>query len=76
MDSLINRQAELERLNKQIAKLNCELMDCRKKLGNSNFISRAPKQVVQKEKDLEIKLSRDLSDLNSQHNKIKNLSQQ
>ncbi len=75
LDSLIDRRAELERLDKQIAKLNCELMDCRKKLENSNFISRAPKPVVQKEKDLEIKLSRDLSDLNSQYNKIKNLSQ-
>ena len=42
--------AETERLSKEIARLENEVVKANAKLGNDSFISRAPAQVVETEK--------------------------
>jgi valyl-tRNA synthetase len=49
MADLIDRNAELARLSKEIEKLNKELVSIKGKLGNANFVDRAPAAVVEKE---------------------------
>lgn len=47
---LIDKRVELERLRKEITKLNKEHQHSTQKLSNSNYIEKAPAEVVEKEK--------------------------
>jgi valyl-tRNA synthetase len=49
MADLIDKDAELARLSKEIEKLNKELASIKGKLSNANFVDRAPAAVVAKE---------------------------
>lgn len=49
MAGLIDVTAEVERLNREIGKLEIEMSKIAGKLGNKNFVDRAPKEVVEKE---------------------------
>ena len=49
MAGLIDKDAELKRLNKAIEKLEKEAGKVRGKLGNNNFVSKAPAAVIEKE---------------------------
>ena len=49
MADLIDKDAELARLSKEIEKLNKELTSIKGKLSNANFVDRAPAAVVAKE---------------------------
>ncbi|NOY63307.1 MAG: hypothetical protein GXP10_09195, partial [Gammaproteobacteria bacterium] len=49
MAGLIDKEAEMERLGKQIEKIRKELERCTKKLANPSFVERAPEAVVQQE---------------------------
>ena len=55
LEGLIDVEAERQRLGKEIAKTEAELMTVRKKLANENFVTNAPAAVVaehrQREKD-------------------------
>ncbi len=48
---LIDKQTELARINKEIDKLNNELTRLESKLGNQDFIAKAPAEVVAKERE-------------------------
>jgi valyl-tRNA synthetase len=48
VDDLIDVEAELKRLNDELAKINGFLENAAKKLSNDNFVSRAPEDVVEK----------------------------
>lgn len=50
LQGVVDFQAELERLNKQLNKLNKDFQGLQKKLENQNFLSKAPTEVVNKEK--------------------------
>ena len=50
MAGLIDKDAELARLNKEIEKLKKELQSVQGKLNNEKFVSKAPEAVVAKEK--------------------------
>lgn len=50
LEGLIDIEAEQARLAKEITKVNKEIIKCRNKLGNSNFVDRAPAEVVEQEK--------------------------
>jgi valyl-tRNA synthetase len=49
MADLIDKDAELARLNKEIEKINKQLVSLKGKLSNANFVDRAPAAVVEKE---------------------------
>jgi valyl-tRNA synthetase len=51
MAGLIDKEAELKRLNKEIGKLQSDLERGRKKLSNPDFLDKAPPAVVRKERD-------------------------
>ncbi len=48
---LIDKSAELKRLDKEMGKLQVEVERAEKKLSNTGFVDKAPAAVVQKEKD-------------------------
>ncbi len=51
MAGIIDKDAELARLAKEIGKLEADLTRTAKKLENPNFVDKAPPAVVQKERD-------------------------
>ena len=51
MAGLIDKTAELSRLEKEIGRINGDLDRLQNKLANANFVDRAPPAVVQKERD-------------------------
>ena len=61
LEGLIDLEAERERLGKEIAKTEAELVTVRKKLANENFVANAPPAVVdehrQREKDFAERLA-------------------
>jgi valyl-tRNA synthetase len=48
----LDREAESERLSREMEKVSAELDRVEKKLGNSQFLDKAPAEVVQKNRDL------------------------
>ncbi|WP_349432397.1 valine--tRNA ligase [Methylomarinum sp. Ch1-1] len=73
MAGLIDKEAELVRLNKEIQKIEKELPRIEGKLNNSNFIDKAPAAVIDKEKGKLTSLRSSLNNLNEQLSKIKAL---
>ncbi len=51
MKGLINKEEEIERLNKKVSKLEGEIKKISGKLNNAKFVDNAPKEVVNKEKE-------------------------
>ena len=50
LSDLIDKNEEIKRINKKIANIDNELSKTKAKLENENFVNRAPKQVVQRER--------------------------
>jgi valyl-tRNA synthetase len=67
---LIDKDAEIARLDKEIAKSEKALEVVNKKLGNENFVSRAPAAVVDKEKEKQTQMQTALNQLREQKDKI------
>ena len=70
---LIDKDAEIARLEKEIARLRGDLERTEKKLQNPNFADKAPPAVVQKEQDKLTTARSALTDLASQLRKIQAL---
>jgi valyl-tRNA synthetase len=70
---LIDKNAELARLQKEIDKLEKETTRLNGKLSNANFVDRAPEAVVQKERDKLTEAESALANLQEQADKIKTL---
>lgn len=51
LEGLIDREVEIQRLDKEIAKVNKLIESTRKRLESENFLNKAPAQVVDKEKE-------------------------
>lgn len=64
------REAETQRLQKEVDRLNSELARSLKKLNNENFVSRAPANVVEKERDRRATYESQLRVLEEQLNAI------
>lgn len=47
---LIDKEAEVSRLEREISKARGELENCERKLSNQQFVARAPAAVVDKER--------------------------
>jgi valyl-tRNA synthetase len=67
---LIDKNAELARLTKEIERLSKELDKCRAKLGNTAYTDKAPPAVVEQERQRERDYSSALEQLQAQHVKI------
>jgi len=70
---LIDKEAEIARLEKEIGKLEADIARVRKKLENPNFVDKAPAAVVQKERDRLDKSQGALEQLTTQLHKIRSL---
>ncbi len=70
MAGLIDKEAELARLNKEIEKLRSETMRCEQKLQNPNFAEKAPAQVVTKERQRLAEMRSALDKLQEQSSRI------
>jgi valyl-tRNA synthetase len=70
MAGLIDKDAELARLEKEIQKINNDLPRIKDKLTNPTFIDKAPAAVIDKEKAKLAELNSSLSNLEQQHAKI------
>jgi valyl-tRNA synthetase len=73
MAGLIDKDAEIARLNKGIDKLQNDLQRSEKKLQNPNFVDKAPADVVDKERQKVSEMHSALDNLRHQLQKIKNL---
>ncbi|KZZ12713.1 valine--tRNA ligase [Oleiphilus sp. HI0079] len=73
MAGLINVEAELARLNKEVGKAEGEIKRLKGKLGNEKFVSNAPADVVEKEQAKLASAEQSLSFLAEQMDKIKTM---
>jgi len=70
---LIDKEAELARLEKNMAKFQADADRIKGKLSNANFVDRAPAAVVDKEREKLAEAESALSSLNTQADKIRAL---
>jgi valyl-tRNA synthetase len=68
---LIDKTAELHRLQKEITKLHHELEKCQTRLNNPQFFTRAPKEIINKEQQRAAEINASLQQLNAQVVKIR-----
>jgi len=73
MAGLIDKDAELARLEKEIQRIEKELPRIEGKLGNAAFVDKAPADVIAKEREKLAALQSSLKNLNEQFAKIKAL---
>ena len=70
LEGLIDKDAEVQRLNKEIAKLDKVIKQSAGKLANENYVAKAPEAVVQKERDKLTEMEQALSQLKAQLNSL------
>ena len=63
LEGLVDQGAEVERITKEIAKVEAELLTVRKKLSNANFVQNAPAAVVEEHRRRETDWKEKLSQL-------------
>ncbi|MGA9033167.1 MAG: valine--tRNA ligase [Sulfuricaulis sp.] len=73
LGSLIDKQAELERLSKEMEKIERDLSKAKTKLANPDFVARAPKNVVEQENQRVQQFETALANLSSQRSKVEAL---
>ena len=73
MSGLIDKAAELTRLEKEIGRLRADLERTEKKLANPSFVDKAPPAVVQKERDKLSEQRTAIGKLEEQERKIRSL---
>nr|MDJ0807726.1 class I tRNA ligase family protein [Gammaproteobacteria bacterium] len=73
LSGLIDKDAEIKRLEKEIGKLTNEVARTEKKLANPNFVDKAPEAVVKKERDKLGEAEKALTNLQTQLEKISSL---
>src|SRR5690606_25667714 len=71
---MIDREAELKRLAREIDKLAADRDKVATKLGNENFVARAPADVVDKEREKHDRMEQDLASLRAQLERIRALA--
>ena len=73
MAGLIDKEAEQQRLAKEIGKYENEIERLSKKLSNAGFVDKAPAAVVQKEREKLVDAEKALANLQAQMQKIRQL---
>ena len=70
LEGLIDKAAEIQRLDKEIAKLDKVIKQSAGKLNNDNYVAKAPAEVVQKERDKLAEMQQALSQLQDQRQSL------
>ena len=70
MAGLIDKEAELKRLDKEIEKTSKNLEGCKRKLSNESFVKNAPEEVVAQEKKRVEEMEGTLRELGVQRERI------
>jgi len=73
LKSVIDVQQELDRLDKELSKLQNELIVVDKKLSNQKFIRNAPLEIIEKQKKIKEELSSNIERIISSKDKMKKL---
>ena len=73
LEGLIDKDAEIERLERQTARLGKDLDRARAKLGNPSFLDRAPAAVVEKERRRAAELETSIGKLEAQLETLRSL---
>jgi valyl-tRNA synthetase len=73
LSGLIDKEAEMIRLAKELDQKSKELLGCEQKLANAGFLEKAPPAVVAKEKARANSLRQAITDLEDQGRKIRSL---
>jgi valyl-tRNA synthetase len=73
MSGLIDKDAEIQRLDKEIDRKEKDKQRAEGKINNPGFVAKAPAEVVQKEKDKVIELGSAITQLRDQKRKIEDL---
>jgi len=73
LTGLIDYKEEARRLNREMDKLSRELAQVQKKLANEDFLSKAPEEVVQRERERHQTLTEKLSKLKSHEKRLRGL---
>jgi valyl-tRNA synthetase len=73
LSGLIDKDAEIARLAKELENRSKELLRCEQKLANAGFLDKAPAAVVAKEQSRAGSLKQAISDLEEQKRKIQSL---
>jgi len=71
---VVNIELEIKRIKDQIKKVRLDLEKSRKKISNADFTSKAPEEIVKKEKDKLEQSDKILKVLNDQLYRMKNIS--
>jgi len=67
---LIDKEAELARLDKQTGKLEQEIERVDRKLGNTSFVEKAPREVVDRERSKRDEMAHNLDELRAHRDRI------
>ena len=70
MEGLIDKEAEKERLTRELEKSRKDLGRCEAKLGNPSFVEKAPAAVVEKERARVVDLQAAIARLNEQLSRL------
>ncbi|WP_163937888.1 valine--tRNA ligase [Paraferrimonas sp. SM1919] len=73
MAGLVDVEAEVARIDKQLEKINKDLARVEGKLNNDNFVSKAPAAVIEKEQAKLDEMRRDVAKLNEQKQQLASL---
>ena len=73
MAGLIDKEAEIKRLEKEIGRFDGEIQRLEKKLSNRGFVDKAPEAVVQKERDKLVDAEKAMANLQAQITRIRAL---
>ena len=70
LEGLIDKDAEIARLDKEISKLDKIIKQSAGKLSNENYVAKAPADVVAKEREKLAELEQSLTQLQQQRNAL------
>jgi valyl-tRNA synthetase len=74
LNGVIDVQQELDRLDKELKKINIDLSAVDKKLSNEQFLNNAPKEIIEKQESIRKELNSNKDEIISSIEKISKIS--